>query len=480
MSSTKDSLAYTIPFYVHMDEGRGLRKTAVQIISAQAVFGLETSERFQLAFRNGHGRETSDIEDYMAESQDHNSKGSTYKSRFLHSCVPKKWYSGKHQNMYSKLLEDVAAESKALFEKGIYCSGQQYFLVCLGLKADAPALAKAGSLNRSFLNLGFQIPCCWQCMAGAADIPWEDVRKRPVWEPTIHLQEPWGQNTGSPLLAIPGRLTCREAIYHQDPFHTYKQSIGGHFIASSIIALMEMDAWPGDLNSMDILFDRAYQDFNFFVKHEFPGRQVAHIKKFTRAMFHFPRDQTFPYARWKGADIMLAHRWLCQVLVVGAVLDVNQGRVGPGLLWSQRSASELAFFEEIHRGATTALEFWQILRKNGIWLRPESAKRMAEVCYQFCQSYTKLARMSIQANRCRFQMQPSLHYYAHYYVRLWREVETGCKWVASPALENCEADEDFIGRVARVSRRVHNNSVPSRTVERSLIKYFFVLNEVDS
>ena len=147
-------LQQCVPYYLHMDEGTGLRKSAVMIISGQAVFGQETRERFKRMLAEENGRSEEDMRDRMTRAQFHNARGCTYKSRMLYTILPKRWYTGVHAPVFPKFLSVLSDECQRLTREGIDINGCRYFPVCLGVKADAPQLVKTGYLTRSFQNLG--------------------------------------------------------------------------------------------------------------------------------------------------------------------------------------------------------------------------------------------------------------------------------------------------------------------------------------
>lgn len=47
----------------------------------------------------------------------------------------------------------------------------------------------------------------------------------------------------------------------------------------------------------------------------------------------------------------------------------------------------------------------------------------------------------------------------------------GCKWIMSPTAWMTWSDEDYIGRISRISRRCHNLKTASRAIDRALGHY---------
>ena len=152
----ESDLCRCVPFYLHLDEGTGLRKHAVMVYNMQPVWGQSTAASFEAQFRASARHDDATLERIMVESQSHNQKGTTYKSRFLFACVPKKLYTKKFARNYDRILDLLAEECVDLMVSGLNIRNTTWYFICLGLKADAPALAKAGHFTRSFLKLSVE------------------------------------------------------------------------------------------------------------------------------------------------------------------------------------------------------------------------------------------------------------------------------------------------------------------------------------
>ena len=144
-------LRKTIPFYLHLDEGTGARKSSVLVYNWQPVFGTDTAKAFEEMFSQCTGRSDEEMMSFMRKAQCHNQRGSTYLSRFLFTLLPKRWYTKKFAGVYDKVLSTIAAECCKLASTDFV---QGWRAICLGVKGDAPALQKAGHLTRSFQIFG--------------------------------------------------------------------------------------------------------------------------------------------------------------------------------------------------------------------------------------------------------------------------------------------------------------------------------------
>ena len=290
-------LSRCLPFMLHLDEGVGLRKSAVLVLSMQPLFGRETAERY-VAYRH-----EKDIHLRMTMAMFHNCMGSTFLSRFLFTVMSKKMYSGKNTGTYCGMLDILAEECKELMTNGVTINNDTWYPVCLGIKGDQPALIKCGNFKRSFMNLGRNKGCCWECLAGYDNIPFEDIHDGAAWEGTIGLVDPWPATSPSPLLKIPSYSSNPTLFWKRDPFHAFKQTIGGHFAASLIIVCtVDCGLWKADglSSSVDEMLGRAFYDFRFWVWHEWRGSVVNHIKSFTRQILHFKDQWKFSISTFQG------------------------------------------------------------------------------------------------------------------------------------------------------------------------------------
>lgn len=321
-----------------------------------------------------------------------------------------------------------------------------------------------------------------ECLAGRPECPYEDVSRNPRWESTISLVEPWDARSPSPLLGLPGQSFRPEQRFRKDPFHIFKQTIGGHYIASSVILLLDLSYWdrPGVPNNAEALLEYAHDDFAHFAKKEFTGKTIPHLKNFTKAIFHWPKVKSYPYARVKGSDVMLCIRWLLHLVLHGCLTVGAPARPHVSLINQPLQPWHAPFLKQIAKGCQAALTFFNIMHSNGVWLSAELAKQMADASCEFCESYQALARLSHSHSLRRFHLEPSLHYFHHYGIDIRRHLDQhGRSLVLSPSVDGCEQDEDFVGKQARLSRHCHAATVTLRCIERYLIKVYFVHSNQD-
>ena len=460
-----ERLQQCLPYYLYLDEGRGYRKSPVMIITFEAVLGLETRQIFK-SRRPGNQE---DLHLAYLDAQQHTSKGSSLRTRFAISVLPHSWYrktrTRDRSHVFHDTLEAIAKECESLFWQGfVDQEGHQWYGVLCRLKGDSPALAKAGRLRASFMNLGANRRMCHMCNAGLHGIPWEHVGGSAVWKGTLYNQRPWSQP--GELLRIPFDNVAPEKLYRNDAFHVVKYGIGRHFTGSCLIVLTFLNTWPGPSNAVEARLERAYMDFRECCKNSL--RACPNVKGFTREILHFTTQHSWPWAGWKGSDTMLALRWLVRLLRYGP-LGENHPRPQASMLRTCDDDTR-KILEPMLDGACALVLFFQIINKGGLWLSRADATRVMQAVDMFVSCYAFLAKQFFDKGENRFHLEPSLHLFEHMSVRIRTQLQKGSVRILSPATWLCEAGEDYIGKVARVSRRVSARLTSQRTLQRLLIQ----------
>ena len=123
--------------------------------------------------------------------------------------------------------------------------------------------------------------------------------------------------------------------------------------------------------------------------------------------------------------------------------------------------------------------FLRQLYREGFWIKREKGLSLAKLfsifmrCYQFNVAECRARSMN------RFTLIPKCHMLHHTGVRLRQECAKG-EYCCNPLSESVQMQEDFIGRPARISRRVSVKLVHLRSIQRSLIAQAFALKASDA
>lgn len=91
---------------------------------------------------------------------------------------------------------------------------------------------------------------------------------------------------------------------------------------------------------------------------------------------------------------------------------------------------------------------------------------IAQQGIKFLELYSDLARLAHVKGVQKFPLQPKFHYLNHTWLDMLNRSEKS-RWILNPLVFACQMQEDFIGKPARISRRVSPKAVSHRVLQRS-------------
>jgi len=95
----------------------------------------------------------------------------------------------------------------------------------------------------------------------------------------------------------------------------------------------------------------------------------------------------------------------------------------------------------------------------GVLFTPEEAAHFHQVGAFYLKAYHALASRAYDAGQCNFKLLPKHHVLQHIF-------ETALTGRENPRFLHCFADEDLMGRMARIAGRCHRSTVIRRTFQR--------------
>ena len=110
------------------------------------------------------------------------------------------------------------------------------------------------------------------------------------------------------------------------------------------------------------------------------------------------------------------------------------------------------------------------LYKSGYWLASSKGTRIGKLLFSFLGHYSVCARICLQNRKRRFALTPKHHMIAHDAHGLLAQSSQG-GWAENPMSRTNQLQEDFIGRPARISRRVAPRSIHKSVMLRALVNY---------
>ncbi|CAE7195800.1 unnamed protein product [Symbiodinium necroappetens] len=437
-----------IPYMLFGDEGRSLRKSPIQIVCLETVFGQGTFDNYEELCKQGKQVDAR----AMLGTMVHTGKGSSFLSRLLLYALPHALYRSDSDVSYKQFwydcMDQVARAAIRVFEEGIPHRLGTFYGVCVGFKGDAPFLAKAAKLGRTFMSVGgHNKGICPYC------------------EVLTYPGKMWGQEY-SAVRSIPFTTASPEQLLQPDLFHTVKLGIARHFAGSFLVLVAHWGYFfEAGKNSFPDVLARMYTDFKAACAEM---RLTPNIKGFTKDTFHFSNFESWPWAGWKGSDTLLVLRWMIMLLRHGCW---SGGARRSPWLQHPREADHGPVFKAVHDGCCAILTLFQVAQKQGIWLHRNWAVRLHSSIDLFCSSYKYLAGLFFTRGLNRFHLEPTLHQLKHFSIRIQEQLANeDVEVIQNPGMYICEMSEDFVGHVSRVSRRVAARSCGLRTLQRHLIR----------
>ena len=482
---SEEERSMCVPLFVHGDKGRTLQKSPIFVLSFETPWGMPAKMLERCAYDNkcaskkqfrdgkltwpcarrvlGQKRKYDDLSSCTLECpegahQRHNAKGHSFLSRFLISAVTSKVYNRNEQVLPSLLME-AATELRMLFEDGLEHSGTgcRVRFAFIGAKGDAEWHFEAGNFSRSYHHTGTvnEQKICPLCDAGAPGVSFTDCRDEPAWAATIAATDPW--EATPPLNFAPYASRFAASMYKFDPFHVLKFGVFRDCIASTVVRLSCMtyfDFAEDDKVSIVRRLERAYSMYKPYC---LATNKNPTLKKFTKSNFNFEKYSSFAWVNCKGSEATQLMCWL----------DFQLGEILKHPLKQEEDRIPLMAMKQTISGGLT---YVGIMHSHGVFLPRSCAQVQLDAGLSFLRGYAYLADYCTRMGVTGFRLRPKLHYLHHLLYETQQQLQSGSEFVLSSSTYLCEQNEDFIGRISRVSRRVAARTAGMRTTQRYLVK----------
>ena len=127
-------------------------------------------------------------------------------------------------------------------------------------------------------------------------------------------------------------------------------------------------------------------------------------------------------------------------------------------------------FEAMKQTLQSALLMLRILYSHGLWLSRKCARRVQHHMLRYLRGYKVCADMCAKIPVAGFGLKPKYHSMHHICMEIAFQLTSGAMLVLSPLAFNCEGNEDAVGRVCRVARRVSARTVNGAVFDRLMCK----------
>lgn len=472
------SVSNTVPVSLHGDEGRGLKKSNTTVVMMEANLGVGTFDNMSRK-RNLHDCSSCELGEsaarkfqvaagpmqappapQMSSYQTTNLRGNSFLSKFVLGVIPR-----KKTLLVDQILLAITRDFNDLFTEGITMNdGSKWFFAVTGWKGDLKWFQAIGSLQRCFSRqLAVGAPMCHECMAGSEEYPFEDFSDGAAWSTTTYSQRPF------PVIPVVCHVPFEkvpenndqerpyEKVFRRDVFHNMKVGCLRDFIGSTVMLLCRLKYFneAGMPNGRDVLLRRAHDHFQYFCKTT--NRSPA-LHAFTKEFFNASTWNTFAWVSTKGSDTSLMLAWV-QVLTAGFMNDpIHPNHVN--------------MLGYLNTTAKAARKYLEISYSHGLWLDKHCGRCMYQELKRFLDGYNGCAFLSLhQFQFTGFALKSKLRMMAHEKLDLLRQLEnTQSHVVLNVHIFGCEMNEDIVGKLCRLSRRVSTRLTCQRTLELYLTK----------
>ena len=261
---------------------------------------------------------------------------------------------------------------------------------------------------------------------------------------------PWNPDEPPPLISVPYSDQNPASLYKRDMFHVVKHGVGREATASLLLLLSYLlyFDFPGETKKLPDRLSRGFSMFKLWCE---THKKTPSLKNFTKANLHFDKQRSFPYMGGKGSDCTLVLMWL-EFFIRCCLLDMK--------------GDHKVLLTAMLQLCQGLLNFLGIMHGHDLWLPRSCAQFMMKQGLQALRAYSFCARECLGINLRLFCMRPKFHSLAHTVFELRAAVRGNHQFILNPCIFNCEQNEDFIGRIARTSRRVSTRLTIYRTLQR--------------
>lgn len=110
--------------------------------------------------------------------------------------------------------------------------------------------------------------------------------------------------------------------------------------------------------------------------------------------------------------------------------------------------------------------FFEELYAHDCWIPRRDAIKIVQAGNFFMKAYLYMAHQQYLQKKIGYALLPKLHFFHEIIHEMERQIDLNASWVYSPLVESCSMDEDFVGRLAIVTRHVNPRLMCLRTLQR--------------
>ena len=392
----------------------------------------------------------------------HNQKGSTYLSRYFFVLyLPN--FTKQTVELCLEFWKRWPSTSKTSGIQAYKCQPKPTDLASLVWKVILNFIKRLRNLNvhMSMLAHVKDLAMCPECLAGMPGFRFTDVADQPAWLETVGTVSLGRMKL--PTLSAAYRSVTNKILQcsAEIPFHLLKFGFARDLAAGIIVQLCTLGYFDigiddGDSRSVEERLGRAFGHFNLWC---LATSKQKHLKKL------YPRELEIS-EKFKSTFSECQGRW-CYIGVDLVVICSDW------FLREPLAARSLTAFEcNAANNTRFPWLYWRYAFARFVVATMLCPKVLCRAGFRLVRGYCYLADYSVKNKLIGgYNLRPKLHYFHHSLIDMQKGLQNSSrKWFLNHASWNCEANEDYIGRQARISRRVDARTCSLRTLERYLVK----------
>ena len=274
------------------------------------------------------------------------------------------------------------------------------------------------------------------------------------WANTLLAQRSW---TTRPALADILGYPCPEELLQPDPFHLIKFAIG-RSVAGGVLTYLArkgfFDFEGCESRSFTERLNRGHGHFSLWCRAQ---KQHPALRSFSKQFLNMKSFQSAPWSNTKGSDTRLLLRWLS--FYISLILKAPE----PG--------TDCVMLRRMHQLCQAYRAIFRSIHGHNLWMDRVCARRLYVDLMRFLRGDQLLGSLCLQRRLRAFLLKPKNHSLAHLALHIREQLAMGAPFILNIECYSCGQDEDFIGRVSRLSRKVSVRTQGKRIFQRIFLKF---------
>ena len=473
MDPRKLDTSRILPLFLHGDEGRSQKKTSYLVVSLENPISLQTkacykkdctceAELASMQHLPTFGKEKPDLlpSSVCGPLRDMwtNFSGHSFLTRRLLFGLGG-WVAKKNEHVAESLCKEIAEGFRDLLVSGVTIRGRQFYAAVAGVKGDMDFHRKYFCLERCYTHVGkakgpgFICHCCMASVGG--DFPFEDFSEQPKWLESQFKERPWPPNRMPALSNIPFDSRTPERMLVPDPFHIVKLGVARDLIGGVVVVLARKGFfdYPGASKDFVERLQRAWNCFSLWAQ---VNKAHPRLRSFNKGNLNMKNFLSAPWLNSCGSDSMSLLKWLVWFLQL--------------MLQKPRVVGFTSLLDCMLRTCEAGLKMFRLMNSHRLVLRRPCARLLYVTIMRFLRGYRRLSVSVLELKMRAFMLKPKTHALHHIGVTIRASLLEGHTAIFNPQIASVDVNEDFIGRVSRLSRRVNVRVCDLRVIQRVFLK----------